>query len=190
MCDLETAPHFDRLLQEFSEEQRLQAMGRTFPLVPDLQISERVQKMESGADWIGHALFMPLFYRLIRFNTHDDGLLESVRDNSHLFRFFAEMHGRTRRLGRLIGRLVALDTRGQVMLGGCFVAGTGRDAKREQGFVGGVLQLLLDAQNFVAWTPEAIRQETAYRRLTTLGNFGVAGLVLIGLAIVFVMWRA
>jgi hypothetical protein len=95
------------------------------------------------------------------------------------------MHGRSRRLGRLLGRLISLDQRGQIMLGGCFVACTGRDPKSEQGFVGGVLQLLIDGQNFVAWTPEAIRREATYRRLTTLGNLGAAVLAVLGAAVLF-----
>jgi len=190
LCDLETVPHFDRLLQEFSEEQRVQALGRTFPLVPDLQISERIRMVEAGMDWIGHASFMPMFYRMMRFSTRVDDLLDNVKDNARLFRFFAEIHGRSRRLGRLIGRLISLDTRGQVMLGGCFVAGTGRDPKREQGFVGGVLQLLIDNQNFVSWTPEALRQEANYRRLSALGNIGLASLAIVGLAVIVALWQA
>jgi hypothetical protein len=190
MCDVETVPHSDRLLEEFSEEQRLQLMGRPFPLVPDLQVSERVRMVESGSDWIGHAAFMPMLYRLMRFSTRNDGLLENVKDNAKLFRFFAEMHGRSRRLGRLLGRLVSLDTRGQVMLGGCFVACTGRDPKREQAFVGGVLQLLIDNQNFVSWTPDALRQEANYHRLSTLGNIAIASLLIVGLALIVGLWRS
>ena len=170
LCDIETVPHSDRLLEEFSEEQRLQSMGRSFPLVPDLQVSERVRMVEAGSDWIGHAAFIPMLYRLMRFSTSDEGLVDNVKDNARLFRFFAEMHGRSRRLGRLLGRLVSLDTRGQVMLGGCFVACTGRDPRREQAFVGGVLQLLIDNQNFVCWTPDALRQEANYHRLSTFGQ--------------------
>jgi IcmF-related N-terminal domain len=190
LCDIETVPHADRLLEEFSEEQRLQLLGRTFPLVPDLQVSERVRMVETGSDWIGHAAFIPMLYRMMRFSTRDDALVDNIKDNARLFRFFAEMHGRSRRLGRLLGRLISLDTRGQVMLGGCFVACTGRDPKREQGFVGGVLQLLIENQNFVSWTPEAIRQEANYGRLNTLGNIAIAGLAILGLVVIVALWRA
>ena len=190
LCDIETVPQSDRLLEEFSEEQRLQVMGRPFPLVPDLQVSERVRMVESGADWIGHAAFIPMLYRMMRFSTREDGLVENVKDNARLFRFFAEMHGRSRRLGRLLGRLVSLDTRGQVMLGGAFVACTGRDPKREQAFVGGVLQLLIDNQNFVSWTPDALRQEANYHRLSTLGNVAIASLAIVGLAVVVALWQS
>ncbi len=130
MCDLETAPHFDRFLSDFSEEQRSQLMGRTFPLVFDLPVAERIQKVEAGGDWIGHAFLVPLFYRVLRFGATGDAVRDDMRENTRLFRFFADMHGRARRLGRLLGRLIALDQRGQVMLGGCFVAGTGRDPAR------------------------------------------------------------
>ena len=190
LCDIETVPHADRLLEEFTEEQRLDHLGRTFPLVPDLQVSERVRMVEEGSDWIGHAAFIPMLYRMMRFSTRDDGLVDNIKDNARLFRFFAEMHGRSRRLGRLLGRLISLDTRGQVMLGGSFVACTGRDARREQGFVGGVLQLLIDNQNFVSWTPEAIRQEANFARLATVGNFAIAGLAILGLAVIVGLWRA
>lgn len=190
LCDLETAPHFDRLLQEFSESERTQLMGRTFPLVPDLQVAERIRMVEAGADWIGHASFMPLFYRLLRFGTTEDQLPDTIRDNARLFRFFAEMHGRMMRLGRLLGRLLSLDQRGQIMLGGVFVAGTGREPAREQGFVGGVLRLLIDGQNFVSWTPEAIRQEATYRRLATAGNIAAAGLAILGVAVLIAFLRA
>ena len=190
LCDLETAPHFDRLLEEFSEEQRTQLLGRSFPLVPDLQVSDRIKLVEAGGDWIGHAFLMPLFYRLLRFDATGDAIPDNIRENARLFRFFAEMHGRARRLGRLLGRLISLDQRGQIMLGGCFIAGTGRDPRREQGFVGGVLRLLIDGQNFVSWTPEAIRREANYRRMATLGDLGAAALVILGAAIVFALFRA
>jgi hypothetical protein len=189
LCDVETAPHFDRLLEESSEEQRSRPMGRSFPLVPDLQISDRIRMVETGGDWIGHAFLMPLFYRLLRFNATGDAIRDDIGENARLFRFFAEMHGRARRLGRLLGRLISLDQRGQIMLGGGFIAGTGRDPRREQGFVAGVLRLLIDGQNFVAWTPEAIRHEANYRRLATLGNLGAAGLVILGAAILFALLR-
>src|SRR5262249_46258397 len=107
-----------------------------------------------------------------------------------LFSFLAQLQGRSERLGRLLGRLISLDTRGQVMLGGAFVACTGRDAAREQGFVAGVLRLLIDNQNFVTWTSEALRQDAKYRRLATLGNFGIAGLAILGLAVLAAFWQA
>ncbi len=99
LCDIETVPHSDRLLEEFTEEQRLQLLGRTFPLVPDLQVSERVRMVEAGSDWIGHAAFIPMLYRMMRFSSRDDGLVDNIKDNARLFRFFAEMHGRSRRSG-------------------------------------------------------------------------------------------
>ena len=60
------------------------------------------------------------------------------------------------------------------MIGGCFFAGTGGDPNRSQAFVTGVLQMLLENQNYVTWTSEALSVEQLRLRWTRLGYTIVA----------------
>ena len=75
------------------------------------------------------------------------------------------------------------------MLGGCYLAGTGRDPGREQGFIAGVFRQLIENQNYVAWTPEALDEEADYRRWTYYGYLGLAVIVvLLALILASLVW--
>ena len=69
------------------------------------------------------------------------------------------------------------------MLTGCYMAATGEDAVRGQGFAGGVFPQLVQVQNHVAWTREALADDRACRRWALLGYVGLVGAVVAGVAV-------
>ncbi len=68
------------------------------------------------------------------------------------------------------------------MLGACGFAATGRDLGREQGFAASTFRWLIENQNHIAWTPEALAADAQFRarraarvRWTRPARVGVAG---------------
>jgi hypothetical protein len=190
VCDLETAPNFPLILQSFPPDERLKSLGRSFPFVPDLDMMGKVRMVESGVEWIGQALVTPTAYRLFRIESGGEAdATEVVGTNRRLFQFLADSHDRWRRLGRLLGRVVQLDTRGNLMFGGCFLAATGTDPDRQQGFVAGVLSRMIESQDYVTWSGEALRRDELATRRAILGNLAVVGLVVAGVAVIYAVFN-
>ena len=99
------------------------------------------------------------------------------------------MQERQQRLSRLISRLAVLEAGIPLHLGGCYFGATGPDASRDQAFVAGVFRRLLENQNHVSWTREAVAEEADYHHWTL---YGYAGLAVFVLAVVFLgvyQWR-
>ena len=70
--------------------------------------------------------------------------------------------------------------RGASLFGGCYFAATGRDPLSQQAFVAGVFPLLIENQNYVSWTTEALVEDASYRRWCVYGYAGL-GLLSAGL---------
>ena len=88
-------------------------------------------------------------------------------------------------------RALERDDHAAPLLGGCYLGCTGRHPTQEQAFVTGVFPLLVDNQNFVAWTREALNEDTLFRRWSLYGYIGLAGLsvTLLLMAWYFRPWR-
>jgi hypothetical protein len=129
-----------------------------------------------------------MVYRLLHLeasSAHNDGKV--LRSNAELVQFLSETHERWRRLGRILGRVVSLDPQGDLMLGGSYLAATG-ETEGEQGFVAGVLQALLENQNFVAWTSESLGIDRNESRRATLCNLGFLAVVSLAVFMLFLFW--
>ena len=59
---------------------------------------------------------------------------------------------------------------------------------REQGFANGIFRLLLENQNHVTWTPEALHVETSYKRWTYLGYVGLICVTILCAVLVYLLW--
>jgi hypothetical protein len=180
VCDMETAPGFSEFVARFPTGERQRRIGQRFPLNPDLNAGESAAELiDRGAQWPCAALFPSWIYKLFRLEgTGKEDLTTVTRGNVKLYQLLAHMRERRKRFGRILSRAVPADGTALPLYGGCYYAGTGRDANREQAFVAGVVQRLLKEQNAVSWTPEAIAEEAEYERWTKLGYAGlVAGTV-------------
>jgi hypothetical protein len=180
VCDLEKAPGFPEFLEGYlahckSEEERRKErkrrLGKRFGWGVDLDPKTRNAVLEEDVRWIGRGMFpIQVYQNLLRLekSEHED-VAEVVRRNSQLFRFMGAMREGQRRLSRVVVQGLAGKPDGPALLGGCYLAATGRDAAREQAFVPGVFQRLLDAQAYVSWTDDALAEDAAYHRWTQYG---------------------
>jgi hypothetical protein len=110
-----------------------------------------------------------------------------VRGNTRLYLLMSEMRERQKRFSRILTRGLLLDAPGPLLFGGCYVAGTGADPVKEQGFVAGTFRRLTENQNYVSWTDDALVQEADYRRWSTYGYvfLGIFTAAMIGLVYLF-----
>ncbi len=188
LCNMEEAQCFDRLIRAYISNPRYGLMGRSFPLVPDLDIPERVQMIATGMEWICQSLIAPMVYRLFELESaNNDGDPRTVESNAGLIRFLSNTHERWRRLGRILGRVISLDPGGDLMLGGGYLAATGQ-TESQQGFVAGVIRTILEHQNFVSWTTESLRQDRVNSRRATLCNLGFFGVTVFAAVVAYWIW--
>ncbi len=194
VCDMETADGFGEFIQRFSPRQRLRRLGQSCPLNPDLRgeigqepLKDSVPRMlDSLAKWICRSVMPNWVYRefqLEKNDTPDRAAL--VRGNGQLFLLADEMQERSKRLGAILSRGLGWKAAaGPLLFGGCYLAGAGSDAEREQAFVRGVLDRLDETQWCVYWTEATRAEEASYSFWTKVGWIVLAGLVALILAAV------
>jgi hypothetical protein len=167
--DLEGAPGFVQFLERFPQDQRQRRVGQRFPLVPDLPVEELPGVLERLVHWVCHDLFAIWVYRLFRVETPERrDAHDAVRGNVQLYHLLRHMHQVDRPLARLVTKGLAVPHNGLIMLGGCYIAGTGPDPVT-QGFIAGVFRRLIESQNYVCWTDEGMAEEADYERWTQRG---------------------
>ena len=109
LCNIEKAESFERIFRAYASSSRQASLGRSFPLVPDTDLPERVQMIDTGMEWICQSLIAPMVYRLIELeHPTTEEKPEPVQSNMGLIRFLSSTHERWRRLGRILGRVVLL----------------------------------------------------------------------------------
>lgn len=184
VCDLETLPGFPEFLQAQEQKDRLRRLGQRFPFVPpDLGGDDYFDKIRQSVEFMSTSLLREWVYRLFRIeNPGREEKQVAVNRNNRLFLMLEEMRGRGKWLGRILANGVARDAAG--LFGGCYLAGTGANKERDQGFVAGVFRRLVESQNFVSWTDQAQADDVKNHRLATAGYvvLGVAAVALSALA--------
>jgi hypothetical protein len=189
VCDFERADGFHDFMSFFPEGQRRRFLGQKFPLVPDVDAAGRVQMVESGVQWISNILFPTLVYKSwsledIRSTPTRDETSANVR----LYRFLWQMRERQRRLGRILTRGILAQPGTPPMFGGFCFAPTGRDLMRDQGFANGIFRLLVENQNHVAWTDQALHVEASYRRWSFIGYFALLFVTVLSGVLLYLLW--
>lgn len=163
---LERLDGFAELVARLPAGQSGKRMGQRFPLIADLTDSELPPKIESSVDWIVNSLFGSMAYSMFQIETSRgvDEVAEVLRGNQQLFRFLVPIRERRVRLARLVRDCIPNLTGERVMFGGCYFAGTGEDTETEQAFASGVLMRLIQDQDSVSWTEEAMREDARLQR--------------------------
>ena len=189
VCDLETVPGFAEFAHHFPERQRQRRLGQRFPLVPAPEVAVPQAIEEMGA-WIGRMLIPTAVSKHFRVEATErpEDCAAITRGNVRLFQFMAEMRERQKRIGRLLAKGVAADGAGPPLFGGCYLAGTGPHP-RDQAFVAGVFRRLIENQDFVAWTADALAEEASYARWTRAGYIVITLFTAAALALVFFLWK-
>jgi hypothetical protein len=190
VCGLEEASGCREFVGRFPRDLRQRRVGQQFPYVPDLDPAEVSALLESGLTWIFRDLFPPLIYRLFRLEKPNRASHEAVlRGNIRLYQFLTQLQDRDKRLARTLSLALAPEHRGPFEFAGCYLAATGTDPGYEQAFVGGVFHRLIESQDHVWWTDEALAREAEYRRWTVLGYVGIAAVSLLFPVLALVLWR-
>ena len=174
MCDLEQVPGFSDFLSFYPEGQRKRFLGQQFPLVPDLDAAGKVRMVERGVQWVADAVSLARLQELGAGSRWAGEIAPAASANVRLYRFLGELRERQKRIGRVLTRGVVMPTSGRAMPCACGFAATGRDLVREQGFAASTFRWLVDNENAVAWTPEALAADAQFRRGARLGYLGLA----------------
>ncbi len=188
VCDLEQATGCRELLRRFPPEQRHRRLGAPFPSLAECDTDRLPALLEEGVRWVCQDLVTPLAYRLLEAGQEDEAdELQTTRGNIELYGFLSAMRDRRQRLDRILARGATAEVRGRGLFGGLYLAATGADVAREQGFVAGVFPQLLEMQNMLAWTPEALADDARCRRWTIAG-YTLLGLLVLGVVTAAVAW--
>ena len=185
--DLERLEGFEELIQRLPEAQRGKRMGQRFPLVSDLSDGEFPSKVESSVDWIVTNLFASMVYSMFEVESSRgvDEVSEVLKGNQQLFRFLGRIRERCGRLARLVRQCLPNLPGDRLMFGGCYFAGTGDEPAVEQAFASGVFMRLIQEQDNVTWTEDAMQEDASFLRAARTAKV-VLGLV-IGLLLLAVL---
>ena len=173
--DMENTPGGRELLDRFPEDQRHRRLGVSFPMLAQCDSENTPEMIRTGVRWTCEGLIPPLVYRLARIRGRQDSAgTEESRLNQRLYRLVTQLRERESRLERILTRAICPDEESDWMVTGCYLAATGEDAVRGQGFAGGIFPQLVQVQNHVAWTREALADDRMCRRMAALGYVGLA----------------
>ena len=126
--------------------------------------------LDSLSSWVCNAVVAGWVYKKFQVEKQpQDKTPVIVRDNAWLFLFLDQLRERQKRLGTILTRGIAAGADEPILFGGCYLAGTGADVDKEQAFVAGVFRRLIDEQDYVSWTEEALAEEAACSRWVGLG---------------------
>ncbi|HWG44851.1 MAG TPA: type VI secretion protein IcmF/TssM N-terminal domain-containing protein [Gemmataceae bacterium] len=168
VCDVEQAPGFRDFIARFPEENRGRRLGRGFSYLIEVDRPSLPRMIENGVEWIGEGLMPPLMYRLLHLGKGNEDRASALQGNRRLYQFLDDLRQRQPSLARLLLR-AAVRPDSAVWLSGCYLAATGAAPDNEQAFVADVFRQMIDSQNFVSWTSQALTEERAYRRLVQFG---------------------
>ncbi len=189
LADMEQVPGFCELLEQFPEaKQRQYVLGQPFPLMPDLDQPEVPRMIGRGVSWLFETLFPANVYKLFKAEQPNQGRGAVLRSNSKLYQLLVEMKERYRGLNHILTRSLPSSTDGPLLFGGCFLAATGTDPAREQAFVHGILRQMIENQNYVSWTKEALAEEAEYVRWTRLGYLVILAMVVTAASLGYWYW--
>jgi hypothetical protein len=173
VADMEQLPGFRDFIHRRSSSERARRIGQRFPLnPPDLHDDGLHEKLGEAVQWLGHNVVRDLVHRV--FKTDPGSRLDVNHD---LFLMLDEMRERKDHLARFIVQGLARDVDGPLLFGGCYLAATGAERDKDQAFVRGVLARLLENQNYVSWTEQALAEDARCHTATLAGYVVMAVVV-------------
>ncbi len=192
VCDMERSEGFRQFLLRLPARHNISRLGQRFPLYPDVDEQEIPRLVDTGTSWMANALLPSLVYNLFRLESpggagrgREVGADESLRENTQLYDFLWEMRDQRRRLSRLLTRGLLMDVPRAFYFGGVYLAGTGQNLSA---FIPGVFLRLLQSQNFLSWTTEALATERRYRWWAWFLFFLNLALLIGGPLLLYLFW--
>jgi IcmF-related N-terminal domain len=192
LCDMETAPGFREFISGFSREKRMPRMGQSCPLAPDFTQSSTALPPEelakSLSSWVCRQWLPTFIYKEFALEDSPTQFTSCLNKNTQVFAFLEQLRLREKHLGQILNRGQVRGFPEPLLLGGCYIAGTG-SASPDQAFVRGILEWLRDNQDFVLWTEEARKEEALFDLWTGRCYSAIVGLgILSVLSIVLILW--
>jgi hypothetical protein len=186
VSDLEKLQGFPELVERLPSGQAAKRMGQRFPLLPDLDLGAVPGSIEASVSWIGNTLFPSMVYSLFKVESPGgEDATEVLRANSQLYRFLLKMRERQERMAVLVKESIPAVPREPILFGGCYFAGTGVNTANGQAFASGVLTRLIQDQDNVTWTANAMQEDSSLLRLAN--GLKIAFLCLIGLGVLAIL---
>jgi len=185
VADCETAPGFKEFIQQFSAQERRPRLGQKCPLDPDLSRSAvsnpnstpLVEMFASLGAWVSNGVIPTWVYKKFKTEKRDaPNGAEMIEINARMFLFLEEFRLRQDRLALVLARAVGMSTTGAPWFGGLYLSGTGSNPALEHAFVPGVMRRLIEEQDYIAWTNEALDEDVRFQQLS-MYLYGVLGLI-------------
>lgn len=179
LSDVETAPGFREFIAKQAPSDRQRRVGQRFPMGLELRGQPLADTIDTAVRWLCDNVLREWVYRLFRVEAPGrEDTATATAINSRLFLLLGELRERGVRLSRVLTGGLLAGGEGPIRFGGCYLAATGTDAS-QQAFVAGVFRRLPEAQNNVAWTPEARAEDARQSRSATIAYAVLAGLGLL-----------
>lgn len=190
VTDMEKLAGYGEFIKAFPGNMRTARVGQGIPWVADLEHMriDYPTLLQKAATQICRFLVPSWVYKTLRLDPKEGApSRESLAHNVQLFRFMHQMHDREEGMARILQTLIP-QGEAAALCAGCYLAGTGSEAK-EQAFIPGALDKLTtsDMMKLAGWRPQALAQDEKYRRLTILGYVATGILTVIVLGVLFVI---
>jgi len=189
VTDMETAPGYAALRDCLDPERRRRLFGQDLPLLPDLKAEDLPRMLGGSLAHFVQALEHWIF-RLFRVEKSErDPAVDAIAANTRLFELLLALRRRAPAVERILTRLLIADPGLEYMVGGFYLAATGANSDRDQAFVPGVFGQLVQNQNAVSWTEEALTEEADYQRWTIYGYAALAIFLIVVVVIIYGRWQ-
>ncbi len=186
VTDLHTVPGFDALFSSLDQERRQRLLGRDLPFQPDLG-PEAIDAMVATATESFLGSLSQLTQKLFLIETMQIPAPQAISTNGKLFEMVEHLEQRRAGLDLVVRRIIHQQSPTGLYFGGFYLAATGVDPLIDQAFVPGVFRVMIDHQNKVKWTDEALEEEADFQRWAIFGYSAMAVFCL--LLIVLGYWR-
>jgi hypothetical protein len=170
--DLDRLQGAQEFLAQFPADKRRQRLGKSFPLVPEVEPEKVGNVIESNVRWIMDLLIPFQVFKMFRLEAPGGSATDAIESNAQLFHFLTDLRERSVRLAKLVAKAVVVSLDFAPLFGGCYLAGT--DTGGERAFCPGFWKRLEETQGNVAWTAEAFSADHRYRSRTQMGYAALA----------------
>jgi len=172
--DAEKVVGFREFISLVPRDKRDQRLGKPIPLALSLTPEKRAEIVRKSIYWQCAELIPKLATRTFQIRPADSASAArptggiDLRTNRQLIRLISTMWARRHVMGDLCARILGEKSGHPLRVAGCYFAATGPN-RNSQGFLAELFAQIFEGQNFVCWTPEAIRAEKSLMRIVYAG---------------------
>jgi hypothetical protein len=181
ISEIDKLPGFPEMIERLPSKQLRRRVGQRFPLVPDVSADQIDSKIRGAVDWITETVLPGMVYALFRVETPGgEGVTDVLEGNSAILKFLTELREREGKLAELISSCCVTPSDEPLLFGGCYLAGTGADPATQQAFAEGVFKRLIEDQDLVSWTRDALESDRRDHTRARLASVALGILITLG----------